>query len=199
MTGIRAQKKAETRKAITAAAVSLFAEKGFEKTSIEDIAKAAGIGKATVYTYFSAKDDIFLHYCSEELKDSFAQFDRPQFKGGHLVDQLVEFFMIKFRFVTKNREFGRQLLREMVFPKNINEKAKEHDQRYFNILENIFMAAQQRGELATDQDLFSISIHFYSLYLGVLAGWYTGYIDSLSEVEEGMRTLFLQAIKGVGK
>lgn len=198
MAGIREYKKAETRRAITVAAVNLFSEKGYEKTSIEDIARVAGIGKATIYTYFSTKEEIFMSYCDEELEDSFAQFKNPQFAEGKLIDQLLEFFMIKFRFITHNREFGRQLLREMIFPKTANEKAKEHDKRYFDILENLFRTAQQRGELAGELDMFHLSVHFYSLYLGALAGWYTGYVDSLDEVEKAMRVLFTQAIEGVG-
>ncbi|MCK4691214.1 MAG: hypothetical protein KAT20_05380, partial [Desulfuromonadales bacterium] len=92
---------------------------------------------------------------------------------------------------------GRQLLRDMVFPKVINEKAKEHDQRYFNILEELFRSAQQRGEVSDQDDLFLLSVHFFSLYLGLLAGWYTGYVSTLEEVEDKMRVLFLQTLEGV--
>ncbi len=197
MAGIREQKKAETRKAITASAVQLFTEKGFEKTSIEDIAREAGIGKTTVYTYFSTKDEIFMSFCDEEMADSFARLQSPDRAGVKLLDQLLEFFMIKFTFITRDNEFGRQLLRDMVFPKVINEKAKEHDQRYFNILEELFRSAQQRGEISDQDDLFLLSVHFFSLYLGVLAGWYTGYVSTLEEVEDKMRVLFLQTLEGI--
>ncbi len=197
MAGIREQKKAETRKAITESAVQLFTEKGFEKTSIEDIAREAGIGKATVYTYFSTKDEIFMSFCDEEMADSFARLQSPDRAGVKLLDQLLEFFMIKFTFITRDNEFGRQLLRDMVFPKDINEKAKEHDQRYFDILEELFRSAQQRGEISDQEDLFLLSVHFFSLYLGVLAGWYTGYVSTLEEVEDKMRVLFLQTLEGI--
>lgn len=199
MAGIREQKKAETRKAIIESAVQLFSAKGFEKTSIEDIAKNAGIGKATVYTYFAAKSDIFLTHCDDELEEAFAALKKPEQEGITLLDQLVEFFMLKFTFVTQNHEFGRQLLREMVFPKEINQKAKEHDQRYFNFLEDVFRAAQNRGELAENQDLFLLTVHFFSLYLGVLAGWYGGYVESSEGAEEAMRNLFNQVIGGIGQ
>ncbi len=197
MTGLREKKKAVTRKAITEAAVKLFSEKGFEKTSIEDIARAAGIGKATVYGYFATKDEIFMAYCDDEMAESFASLQADSEDGETLVDKLIRFFMLKFRFVTHNREFGRQLLREMVFPKEINEKAKEHDQRYFDILENLFRAAQQRGEIAAELDMFFLSVHFFSLYLGALAGWYGGYVHSYEEVEEALRILFTQAFEGI--
>jgi AcrR family transcriptional regulator len=197
MGGIREQRKIETRQAILDAAVKLFTEKSFEKTSIEDIAKEAGIGKTTVYGYFATKDEIFVNYCDDELNQAFAMLQANDCCEKKLIDRLIEFFMLKFTFVTKNREFGRQLLREMVFPGEINEKAKEHDQRYFNILEGFFRCAQLNGEISPKHDLFYLSVHFFSLYLGVLAGWYTGYLNNLEEAEEGMKTLFSQAIGGI--
>jgi AcrR family transcriptional regulator len=197
MTGLREKRKQETRKAIQDAAVKLFTEKSFEKTSIEDIAKEAGIGKTTVYGYFSTKEEIFINYCDDELDQAFANLQSNDCSEKRLLDRLVDFFMLKFTFITKNREFGRQLLREMVFPSTINEKAKAHDQRYFDRLENLFSCAQKNREIPMDQDLFFLSVHFFSLYLGVLAGWYTGYLNNLEEAEEGMRKLFNQALEGV--
>ncbi len=198
MAGIREQKKQATKEAIQVAAVKLFSEKGCDNTSIEDIAKEAGIGKTTVYGYFPTKNDIFISYCDEELDLAFSQL-RSQESDKKLIDLLVDFFMLKFTFVTENREFGRHMLREMIFPGEINEKAQLHDQRYFDILESLFKSAQEKGEISTEPELFYLSVHFFSLYLGVLAGWYTGYVNSLQEAEEGMRLLFSQALEGVAK
>jgi len=197
MVGLREYKKSATRRAITEAALKLFSGKGFEKTSIEDIAHEAGIGKATVYGYFATKDEIFLAYCDDELEESFARLQDAENQERKLLDQLIDFFMVKFRFLTQNQEFGRQLLREMVFPKVVSEKAKEHNQRYFDILEKFFRTAQDCGDIDQQQDRFFLSVHFYSLYLGVLAGWYTGYVSTYDEVESAMGTLFQQALRGI--
>jgi len=197
MAGIREQKKLETKRAIQTAAVKLFAGKGFEHTSIEDIAKEASIGKTTIYGYFSTKNDIFISYCDEELDHAFTQLQATDSAEKSLLDLLVDFFMIKFSFVTQNREFGRQMLREMVFPGEINEKAKIHDQRYFDIMEGYFKVAQERDEISSEHELFHLSVHFFSIYLGLLAGWYTGYLNTLQESEEAMKTLFSQAIEGI--
>ncbi len=45
---------------IIEAAIRVFARDGLEKGKIADIAKEAGIGKGTVYEYFSSKEDLFL-------------------------------------------------------------------------------------------------------------------------------------------
>lgn len=55
----RPKKQLNRREDILNAAQILFTEKGYEKTTIEDIAKYIGIGKGTVYLDFKNKDDIF--------------------------------------------------------------------------------------------------------------------------------------------
>jgi len=50
----------EKRKAILDAAIQAFASKGFHATRISDVATLAGIGKGTVYLYFSSKEDLLL-------------------------------------------------------------------------------------------------------------------------------------------
>lgn len=197
MIGVREIKKQQTRQAILTAAVTLFSEKGFDATSIEDIASAAGIGKATIYGYFATKDQIFIHYCDEKLIQAFEQLKQDDFRSLPLLEQLVGFFMMKFTFVTENREFGRHLLREMIFPKEVTEQVRDHDRRYFAILEDVFQAAMQRAEISPGHDLFLLSAHFFSLYLGLFAGWYNGYFNSLVEIEKNMRILFRQALDGV--
>jgi len=55
---LRDRQKAQTREHLLDVAAGLFAEKSYNDTTIEDIARAAGSSRATVYTYFSTKDDI---------------------------------------------------------------------------------------------------------------------------------------------
>ena len=47
------------RAAITQAAVEVFARKGFQGASVDDIAAAAGVSKGTVYGYFKNKEELF--------------------------------------------------------------------------------------------------------------------------------------------
>jgi len=56
----RAQQAAETRAAVLAAAVALFAEKGWAATGMRDVAAAAGVSVETVYANFGSKADLLM-------------------------------------------------------------------------------------------------------------------------------------------
>ena len=52
------RRKDERPDELVAAALKLFAEQGFAKTNLRDVAKAAGVSKGTVYLYFKNKEDL---------------------------------------------------------------------------------------------------------------------------------------------
>ncbi len=198
MSGIRAKKKRETRSAIIEAAIRLFGEKGFEGTSVEDLAREAGVGKGTIYGYFQNKNEIFLAFCEEELEITYGALHEEIDPEARLLDRLVALFMRQFRFVTENREFGRILIREMAFPpETTSGKSRELDASFLEAVAKILLKAQGRGDLKIGLDTFLAPVHFYALYLVALSGWYNGYVENYMEVEMSLRGLFRQALEGM--
>jgi AcrR family transcriptional regulator len=57
--GLRERKKMATRRAISDAATELFMTKGFDNTSVAEIAEVVGVSPQTVLNYFPAKTDLF--------------------------------------------------------------------------------------------------------------------------------------------
>ena len=63
------EEQSRKRHEIFAATVNLFLEKGFNETSMREIAEAAGMGKSSLYDYFETKDEILIWYFEDEIED----------------------------------------------------------------------------------------------------------------------------------
>jgi AcrR family transcriptional regulator len=77
--GLRERKKLQTRERLTTAAMALFLEKGFEATTLDDIAEAAEMSRRSFFHYFASKEEVVFAW-----KDAFgdglvaALAQRPQ-------------------------------------------------------------------------------------------------------------------------
>lgn len=197
MTSVRETKKQKTRKAIMQAAMTLFSEKGFEKTSIEELARAAGIGKGTIYSYFQTKTDILHAFCEDELVCLHQELTDTADQEIPILQQMVAIYMGEFRLITENREFGRLFMQQTAFPRDVDlEQHLENENNYFKLLFPLLEKAQERGELRMDLELLHIIGHFYGLYLLLVSAWFTGRIQT-EEAEVALETLFRQAMEGL--
>lgn len=76
-------KKEETKERIGKAAMHCFEKFGIEKTTLEDIAKAVGLNKATLYYYYKNKEEIFLEVAVREGKEFITALqERTRLKKG---------------------------------------------------------------------------------------------------------------------
>jgi AcrR family transcriptional regulator len=63
--GLRERKRQQTRERLTRAAMALFLERGFEATTLDDIATAADISRRSFFHYFDSKEDVVFAWHEE--------------------------------------------------------------------------------------------------------------------------------------
>ena len=85
--GLRERKKQRTRDQIVAAAMTLFAERGYQATTIADIAAAADVAPRTFFSYFPSKEAVVFHDLERDL-DSLASTLRDRLPGETAFDAL---------------------------------------------------------------------------------------------------------------
>ncbi len=60
----------EKRENILQTAAMLFADQGFARTDVAQIAKRAGVAKGSIYNYFESKEDLYLYVCRDGIERS---------------------------------------------------------------------------------------------------------------------------------
>jgi len=66
--GLRETKKLATRQQIADVAMRFFAERGFDRVTVAEVAAAAGVSEKTVYNYFPTKEDLFYDEVPERAR-----------------------------------------------------------------------------------------------------------------------------------
>ncbi|MCF8056938.1 MAG: TetR/AcrR family transcriptional regulator [Desulfocapsa sp.] len=198
MSTVREEKKKTTKKAILQAAIRLFGKNGYKNTTIEQLAKEAGIGKGTVYGYFNTKSEILYAFCEDEMEYIHQQLAGKSNQDDPILEQVLTFFMAEFHYITKNPGFGRLFMQEMIFPKPNFQQGQQDKavQNYLAMIIPIITRAQERGELRAELDPLDICGHFYALYLILVHSCYAK-MTPYDQAETTLRRLFTQVIEGL--
>lgn len=96
----REEKKALTKKKILTAAVSLYSEKGFVEVSIEEISKAAGVGKGTVFLHYGNQDELMGTVLNQLLET----FDQEMEKKNHEINTLEEYLYLHLTVLSRHED-----------------------------------------------------------------------------------------------
>jgi TetR/AcrR family transcriptional repressor of uid operon len=103
---------------IAAAALEQFAEFGIRRSTMDDIARRAGVSKMTVFRRFTNKQGLVEDVIARELRRALEEIDRRWGAGSTIEERLVEGFVFAVSFVSGHPLFDK-LLRaepEMLLP-----------------------------------------------------------------------------------
>lgn len=190
-----ARPRSTSVEAIIDTAAKLFLKHGFQNTSIEDVAEAAGISKPTVYTYVKSKqwllDQIILRVIND-LTTVLVPWRPPAERD--LTEQLDDYLDFHIARATELRVFYRILFSEET-EMSIRVRrqwfrfAADVTEHFASLLEMY----KDEGRIRSDADLLAIA-NFFIPSLVSLHRWYkpTGTLDP-----DGVRNLAKQLLSGI--
>ncbi len=117
---------------IVEAAKKLMQQYGLSKTTMEDIAKAAGKGKSTLYYYFKSKEEIFDAVINHEMDDFFVSVKTAVNKQEDVNDMMKTYVVTKIKTLKTKTNLYRFALDTDFQPQAINELFSKLRTRYDN-------------------------------------------------------------------
>jgi AcrR family transcriptional regulator len=87
--GLRDRKRQRTRQALISAAMRLFEEKGYEQTTVAEIAAAAEVSTKTFFNHFASKDEVLFPHLSARIDDAVGVITQRQL-DDNMADVLVK-------------------------------------------------------------------------------------------------------------
>lgn len=162
------------REKIASAASELFMKNGIEATSMDDIAKAAGYSKATLYVYFENKEEIIgilVLNSMKKLHDYIAlallQHETTSERYRHICQALVRYqeeFPFYFRMVLdkinidfETRDYLPEEKETYLVGEEINQKLKE-----------LIISGMEKGDLRPDLEILPTIFNFWGMISGII-------------------------------
>ncbi len=153
----------KTKRKIFETSMELFAKKGYEATSIEEITSVVGVAKGTLYYHFSTKEEIFNFLVEEGMK---LLKNSVEIKCSNLensIDKLKAIVLIQIKVIKKYENFISMLLSQIWGGEPRNMLCREYVFKYISIIESIIKEGIGKGELIDGDSsvMASRNIWFY--------------------------------------
>lgn len=165
MATLRDKKKEQTRGRIQAASRQLFEKRGFEKTTMADIAAEAEIGLGTLYNYFPSKTAMFFSLIENNAGSHIQELERIRMSGKPLLESLQGFLLVYLKsFSTYDKSVWRDLFREGVFREKTGYlKIQEIDRPFIEELHKLLCDRLLTDDVVQEEKIAVASKAIYSL------------------------------------
>ena len=183
----------ERKEQITEAATKVFAEQGFDKARMDDIAAEANLSKGTLYLYFKSKDAIITHLLERLFEREFS--DLLLLENAPLpASEKLTLFVDKFigdihnwaRIIPIMYEFLGRLFRQSI----VQEAFKKYMRFYLNLITPIIQQGIDEGEFKAD-NAKDVAITIGAIFEGTILLWVydSEIIDLEKHLGSGMKLL----------
>jgi len=147
------ERAANRHRQILDAAVKAFAEKGFYKTRVSEIARYAGVADGTIYLYFKSKDDILISLFEERMEENLRDLAQALEAYDSALEKLRAFFRLYLSMVDRDPLLAEVLTVEL---RQSGKFMRDYDNPAFHkllkFLSGILEQGQSEGDFRSDVD-----------------------------------------------
>ena len=136
-----------TKRKIFETSMKLFAEKGYNPTSIEEITSVVGVAKGTLYYHFSSKEEIFNFLIDEGMKLLQNSITIKIAQKDNSIEKLKSVVLIQLKILYKYEDFITIILSQMWGHESRNIQCQKYINEYLHIIEDIVKSGIEAGEI----------------------------------------------------
>lgn len=192
--GRRERKRLQQLDHLADTAWTLFEAEGYQAVTMERIAAAADVAKATLYKHFPVKEALLRHRFHRELRDSVSQQGALMAAEPVGAARLAKFFALSAAWSEAHRAY---LLPYVQY--RLAERRCPDDEAQRSGLERIFTALIAEGQAAglfrQDMRAAALAVYLEFLYLAALLRWLTDAASDLPQEFTQMLSLFLGGLE----
>lgn len=170
--GLRERKKQETAERIYRTALNLFSERGYDATTVEEIAQAADVAKGTFFNYFPTKDAVLSYAGHRQMRLVHEAMAGDQgFKERSVYEQLTLVLETLAAGIQDDREAMRVVSLEVYRSVSAFSDTTSSARQLYEVLLDIVRGGQRRGEFRADlaapaesMALLVMAAYFYTFF-----------------------------------
>lgn len=183
---LRKSQKEATRQRVLDAARELFETKGFDATTVREIAAQAAVSVGSVFTTFSSKGDILSQVMADRLDALYAELDRvvPHLRGS-TPDRLRSIFAIHYAFETRRtRLFLAHIAAAYNWTLSPTSRPYGRTPRLKQVIRDCIAEGVNRGDVAPEADIELVVDALLASYAWTyrLAAWDNADAEAMSAV-----------------
>lgn len=148
----------ERRAAILLAARGEFCEKGLDAASMAEIARRAGIGKSTIYEYFTSKDQLLQQTCAQLWDEILAEMEKAAAPEDTFRDRILRYYHYVERIMGELGGSLNLLMSSDPLRDTLYECVEEFQTLLFRKIGQAVSGAVASGELSPEIDVKAVTI-----------------------------------------
>lgn len=137
----------KTKRKIFETSMKLFAEKGYDATSIEEITATVGVAKGTLYYHFSSKEEIFQFLVEEGVKLLKNSIAIKTSSLTNSIDKIKAITLIEIKVLVKYESFMTIILSEIWGTGPRSKMCRDYVFEYIQMIQEIVEEGMEKGEL----------------------------------------------------